>query len=167
MPYLLKHREQLSLAKLCTVHIPYICYCRNVYYLWEFTGLQTPMKLKQPWQDSPSGMLQCWEYIFHILLDLTLECLDAISSKICIQHNFKMTRLSSIIRPFQPGLQLSPEFSQYTESGQEMIQLAFLRLTNIQNWGKRGEEGVQAKRKWGSQIHQEAILREQSLIHKR
>jgi hypothetical protein len=36
-----------------------------------------------------------------ILLDLTLECLDAVSSKICIQHNFKMARLFSIITLFQ------------------------------------------------------------------
>lgn len=58
---------------------------------------------------------------------------------------FKMARLSSIVRPFQSGLQLSPEFSQYTESGQQMIQLAFLRLTNIQNWGGGGKKGCRQK----------------------
>lgn len=162
MPYLLKHREQLSsLTKLCTVHIPYICYCRNVYYLWEFTGLQTPMKLKQPWQYSPSGMLQCWDIFIPHPDHLT------ISSKICIQHIFKMARLSSIVKTIPVRTSIKPWIFSVYRVWTTNDTASFLKTDQYPKLGGRGKEGVQAKGKWCSQIHQEAILREQSLTHKK
>lgn len=89
-------------------------------------------------------VLRCWDIFIPLcclILPRTYLMLfpqKSVSGKVSKTASYIVT----YHRLLQSGLPLSPDLSQHTETGQQMLQLAFLRLTNIPIWGRC------AKRKW-------------------
>lgn len=121
--------KKIMFSWLCTLYIPYICQHRNVYYLWEFIGLQTPMKLKWPWQ--PQG---CWERYWDIFISTSFLIPPQTDSMLFPQKSASGT-ISKLLHPASQDcsswIHLSHVLSQHIEIGQQMLQLAFLRLVNF------------------------------------
>lgn len=122
---------------MCTLCIPYICYCRNVYYLWDFIyrcqwSQYRLDKIHPPHQ----GCSDIETYLFQHPAWAYLRLSQCSFLKSYIQDNFKLASYAiQHHRLLQFRIQISPEVPQYTVTGQRMLPLAFLRLTSISVWG--------------------------------